>query len=380
MGKDQPYLLIEDRRGKHRRLPLPAKGAGFRLERRGNLTLIFPEGAKQRFDEDERPFRSLAYSEKDKQVRSIGLPKFHSPGKDPAGAAALEAELANPEGQVVFVRKYDGCLIIRSLDRGQVFWRTRTAFDLEHYGDPVLAVVRERYPKLLDPSVTPELSLQFEFISPKTRVVLPYAEDDLILVGATDNRTLRPLSFYEVAVLGDLLGLRVAEDVSLNGKTIAELQAEVNSDPSSEGVVARFGESGFLRIKADHYVSAFRQRFELHPRRIVQALDGKERTEAQLLSRLGISDTDPLAGYVCEIKARYEQLIAEIAAEMKRLQGLSEEWSELTRKRFAEQAHALGVPYSLAVLALRDGKRADAERLLRDHLLKDRFGDPTEVV
>jgi hypothetical protein len=380
MAKDQPYILIEDKKARPKKNPLPKKGVGFRLDKRGNLNLVRPESWKQVWPLDERSFRSLIFSEKDHLVRSVGFPKFMSPEKDESAAQDLEKALAEPENDVIFIRKYDGTLIIRSAWAGVVSWRTRSAFDLEGYEMPVKSLVESRYTSLSDPETCPNLSLQFEFISPKTRVILPYPEDDLILVGATNNKTLIPLPFEEVEALARTLGVRVAEEVSLQGRSIKELQAEVNSDPTTEGVVARWNSGQrFLRIKSSHYRSLHRKRFELHPRRIIQSLEGKSRTDQELLKRLEVSESDPLVPYVLEVKACYERLNEDIPAEIARLEEMLKENSTLTRKKFSELAHSFGAPSSLALLALRDKKAKDAEKLLRDHWTKERFGDPTAL-
>lgn len=54
--------------------------------------------------------------------------------------------------------KLDGSLVLRSVDRRRVLWRTRGSFDLGSFERPVLAHALSCFPELLDPICAPDLT------------------------------------------------------------------------------------------------------------------------------------------------------------------------------------------------------------------------------
>lgn len=368
-----------DRKGRKKPRLLPARGSGISVERRGSLSLTLPDG-KQSWAEDEKIFRSLLFDKAGLPV-SVGLPKFQSPFGDAATAADLDKGLSAGE-EVVFSRKLDGALIIRAVVRGQVLIRTRNAFDAEHYDIPVRRLITERYPVLADTGFAAGLSLQFEFVSPRTRVVLPYQADDLILIGATSNDDLRLLQWHELEALAAEGGLQLAKKVEIPaGASVADIQRIVDADTAHEGLVARFdGGQRLLRFKSRHYLREFRKRFELHPLRIAKLLEEKryESVEA-LLKRLGLAADDELAGYVAELYERFFALEQEIDGEIADLQAWAVENAALSKGAFSQLAAERGNPQAPALAHLRAGETGKAREMLWRHRVKERFADPTAM-
>jgi hypothetical protein len=368
VAKDLPHLVIAGRK-KSAKLALPGKGRGFALDRRGNLTLVRPDG-KRDWDDSERIFRSLVFDRAGLPL-SVGLPKFFSPFSDQAAAASLDAALASG-AEASLERKYDGSLLIRSLLRGQPYFRTRNALDAESYDAPTRAVAAARYPALLDPTFAVGLSLHLEYVSPRTRVVLDYPEDDLVLLGAIENASLRLLSVAEVDELALAAGLRRPERVAAQaiGPTVAAIQAAADADAEHEGWVARWGDERLLRIKGRPYIEAFRRRFELNPERVFAAVDRKG-DRAAVKRYLGLKEADALEGYVDELYDAYAGLNATVAAELDVLQSLLAEHAGLTRARLWRDVGAtLEEPRGAALMHLRAREQDQARELLRQSLRK----------
>lgn len=379
VGKDKPSIVVTDRKGRRRPRLLPARGSGITVERRGSLSLTLPDG-KNTWAEDEKIFRSLLFDKTGVPV-SVGLPKFKSPFGDPATAAALDEALAEGD-DVVFSRKMDGALIIRAVVRNQVLLRTRNTFDAEHYETPVRQLIADRYPALLDPGFAEGLSLQFEFVSPRTRVVLHYHEDDLILIGATRNSDLQLLDWEELVEVAQAGSLRLVERVEIPaGWRVADIQQFVDADAEHEGLVARFdGGQRLLRFKSRLYLNEFRKRFELHPLRVAKLLEEKRYVAVEALyKRLGLASDDELSGYVAELFQRFEALGAEVDEELSDLARWAEERSELSKGAFAKEAAPRGNPQAPALAHLRAGEGDKAREMLWRHRLKERFADPTSM-
>lgn len=369
--KDTPALLIENKKGRSEKLPLPAKGRGFTLDRRGNLTLVHPHN-KTHWDDSERLFRSLMYN-RDGTPVSVGLPKFSSSFRDGARAEDLDFTLQNNE-TVDLSRKYDGTLIIRSVIRDAAYFRTRNALDAEGYDIPVRKVAIESYPILLDPMFSPSLSLHFEFISPKTRVVLEYPKDDLILIGGIFNKTLRLLTAAELDVIASQNNLRRAEHWSASeiGTSVANIQTYVNQDQDHEGLVARWdGDQKLLRFKSFTYICNHRRRFELNPERIFSAIERKGQDLEAVKRYLGLKVDDPLNEYVNQSFTVFGQLQAQTEVELAKLEELFSQNSNLTRTRLWQDVGSkLEEPWGAALMHIKTKEQNKAQGLLSQALRK----------
>jgi hypothetical protein len=216
-------LSLVKRSGKRRGRSIPSASAGFRFLTQGNLTLVLPD-SKHHWTDSERMFRSLIF-DRDGRVVSCGLPKFFDWQAD-SGLAA-EAQMALDAGQLQATVKHDGALVIRSVIRGQVRWRTRNGFDVGQFSGRLDTFLGE-HPQLVDPQFAASLSLCFEWVSPSDRVVLSYPSDRLILIGAVSHDTLELLSLDELAPLSEQAGIDLTETLADLPDTLTELQALVD--------------------------------------------------------------------------------------------------------------------------------------------------------
>lgn len=161
MAKDKPQIVVRRRR-KLRRVDAPLPSEGFEHRRQGRFTLVVPR-SDARWDARNRIFRSLVY-DRDGRVVSVGLPKFFEPHEREADRLAAAEELARGEGWLTV--KHGGVLVIRSVIRGRVVFRTRGSFDGEHHGRAIEQIAREHYPALCDPEWMAGHSVHMEYVSP----------------------------------------------------------------------------------------------------------------------------------------------------------------------------------------------------------------------
>lgn len=258
--------------------------------------------------------------------------------------------------------------MIRSVIRGRVVFRTRGSFDGEHHGRAIEQIAREHYPALCDPEWMAGHSVHMEYVSPSHRIVVPYPEPDLVLIGATANETLEMMAREEVLQLAEEHGLRPPDEVPLGGRSLEEGIAAADAEERREGFVLRFP-GGMLKIKGARYKEATRRRYELHPRKLLRICERHGlRSAEELISRLRLQDEDPLASYVRDVFDDVRRWREQVASELADLEELLAANGKLSRKQLARRvAKSLGTPRGPALLKLAEGDREAARELLANH-------------
>lgn len=150
----------------------------------GEVVLITPNAAMFDWRLDELHLRSLVLRASDGFVISAGFPKFFNHSEVPELDA--ECRLGLLEQRTKFTSKVDGSLIIRSVVHGQVYLRTRgyhmLATDFE---TPVMELIQQKHPKILDPSWGQACNLLYEYTAPSNQIVIRYDEPGLTALALT---------------------------------------------------------------------------------------------------------------------------------------------------------------------------------------------------
>lgn len=194
--------------------------------------LITPKRGKVNYRPDELGLRSVLCAP-DGCVLSRGLPKFFNHGENAEHDAETRRLLA-ARAKVVYTEKLDGTLIIRSVIDGKVHLRTRGNHSLGDFEAPVMALVRERYPLILETGARGSLgwSHVFEYTAPTNRIVVAYDEAKLTALGCVEHATgaFEPHqdTWFDVALVK-------RRDLDADPDTAAKEAAEMTGD---EGVVA----------------------------------------------------------------------------------------------------------------------------------------------
>lgn len=151
----------------------------------GPVVLIVPDKATVfKMSAQEEHLRSLL-CRPDGEVISSGFPKFYNFGEVAAHDSLTKGVLTS-ERDILFRVKLDGSLVIRSVVDGQVIWRTRGSHMLGDFEEPVMTIVREWHPRLLDPAFgKPNESWLFEYIGPANQIVIRYDSASLMALGRT---------------------------------------------------------------------------------------------------------------------------------------------------------------------------------------------------
>jgi hypothetical protein len=237
------------------------------LEGVGSVFLINPSFDKHTWEMDEVHFRSVLCSPEGRVISS-GFPKFFNYGEKPEQDTITQQLIL--AGRVWFAEKMDGSLIIRSVIDGKVHLRTRGSHTLaDDFREPVMSLIEEKYPNLLDPSIDARYSLLFEYTAPDNQIILEYDDSKLTAIGAMDL-TADPVELVAnpnlVALLEEEYGTPAVGFHTIQGDT-EQIVHQVRAWKGSEGIVV-WGElpSGGMhlaKIKAAEYLRIHSLKFQL---------------------------------------------------------------------------------------------------------------------
>lgn len=299
----------------------------FKVQRVGEQVMIQPLKTKYRWSDEELAWRSLV-TDPDGRVLSAAWPKFFNYGEHPQHDADFVRALG--AGEVAFVEKLDGTLIVADVTRDGVRLRTRGQIGLGEFERPVRRLIEQRYPGLLtwrerDLGEVRSHSLLFEYVSPDHTIVVRYDEPALVFLGAVDRTTLAPRWDDALAALvASRTGIQPAPAHALPSELDAML-GHVRSLRGKEGFVARFrdarGQPRLLKLKTDEFVRLHGQRATLGERgarRLAVLLDLRSESDiAPAFARHGLDHeaaiyaAGSLRGYfteLVELEARFARL------------------------------------------------------------------------
>lgn len=360
----------------------------FKIVSENGLSLVFPKKNKWDWTEEEKWLRSVMVDDAGRVV-SCSWKKFGNFGEFLAETDALKQALADG-GLVRFTHKEDGSLCIRSVVDGQVVMRTRGTMSggesddgSETYGEKFRRVAAAKYPKLLDPTWMPDVSLLLEYIAPDNAVVVRYKEEDLVFLGGVDHADPSIIPWHDVTMIAFLGGLRLVELKELPSDP-AKLLEEVK-EWRTEGVVARCdGDQVFVKVKSAWYLANHRMKYSMKYKTIVEfvGLSGVT-SEDELVARLREYDYDfEVVEGGREFYRRYEK--AKEATDYQRAgaedmfrsakllaHGLHPDDKVAERKEFAKIACAQPPVVKSMMFSLYDGRAERLDAMVRKLILTE---------
>ena len=245
------------------------------LEGVGKVILITPTFTKHKWSDEDRHFRSLLCLP-DGKVVSSGFFKFHNHGEAPELDRITEQAILN--GTAWFTNKEDGSLLIRSVINGRVVFRTRGSHTMEDkFSEPIMKLIEEKYPVLLDPTIDARYSVLFEYTSPDNLIVVQYDEPKLTVLGLMD---LTGDPYPEFVSDPDILSMLEASYGTPAVKfyhlpnSLPEIIDQVRGWKGKEGIVVWCrlpnGKLHLSKIKADEYKRLHALKFQLSDEKIRQ--------------------------------------------------------------------------------------------------------------
>jgi len=188
----------------------------------------------------------------------------------------IQSAPTDRECRLHFLRKYDGTMIQRFQEFGQIRFTTRgtieglTSREQEagfDYLGSARQIARERYPALLeDRQEFESLSMVFELIHPESRVITDYGERrDLLLLAVMDRSAFRYLPFDELRQFAERHGLAVVDAFTPIGVTLGEqidsmLSSIAGTDQEGAVLTLEFGHEVVFRakVKSPDYLQLLR--------------------------------------------------------------------------------------------------------------------------
>jgi hypothetical protein len=238
--------------------------------------LVCPGKGKHQWNPNELHLRSLLLKPNG-EIVSSGFPKFFNYRENPVVDSLIQSSVAS--GKAFYAQKLDGSLIIRTIINGQVVFRTRGSHNLGALEQPVISLIQEKYPLLLDPEFGSAInwSMLFEFVSPDHRVILSYSEPQLYFLGAM-------LMFYGEKIpqfypahtfekLHQRMGVPIPTRYYLSG-SLLEVTEKIKGWTNSEGIVLYIpkedGSYDLAKIKTEEYLNLHALRFNLSQSKVEQ--------------------------------------------------------------------------------------------------------------
>lgn len=317
--------------------------------------------------------RGTCFDHNGKIIR-LAYHKFHNLNENPEYAA----EKFNFYEHHIIQEKLDGSMVTPIPYGGNMWWFgtragvTEVAAKAQKLLDSWSAMEMKKYKaynafiqQCLQDNMTPI----FEFCSREQRIVIDYEVPRLVLTDIRCNETGRYIDIYYCA--GFQRGY-IPEEVELvrpfdgiDSNNITEFAAVVKTLLGEEGVVVKFGDGRFVKIKADDYCLKHR------------ALDGLrfEKDVLRLVLENKLDDIYPivtpemkerLVAYSTSVLNRYRMVATEIVEMFERNRHVA------SKKDFAELV--VKSPYKTFLFKLWDGK----ELALADYILS-KCGSSTGV-
>jgi RNA ligase len=240
------------------------------------VVLICPKKGKHTWSKDELHLRSLL-CDRDGNIICSGFPKFFNYGEDELSDSIISKGISS--GKAILLEKMDGSLIIRTVIDGKVSFRTRGSHNLGEFEEPIMRIINDKYPELLNPRVgsVMDMSLLFEYISPDNKVILNYRGTELYFLGGmiiySNNVVPRFFPAHFFSGITDRLCVKTPLEYSL-GDDLEFIRQEVSSWSGKEGIVVAVprsdGSYNLSKIKTAEYLKLHALRYNLSDSRIEQ--------------------------------------------------------------------------------------------------------------
>ena len=206
-----------------------------------HCVLVVPKHNGVKFTPDTRIFRSSVWTTEGKLV-SPGLIKFWNIGE--ANEIAADPTFTQLT-YAVFTEKIDGSTLIVSKFNGQLIVRTRGSIDARHMENGYeIDLLMEKYPLAFNTEMLDEITLIFEWVTPANRIVIPYPEPDIYLIGAISNEGYVMFNQYDLNYIATKIGVKRPRVFDLGGKTLEEIKELIGGWENAEGICVYYSKTG----------------------------------------------------------------------------------------------------------------------------------------
>ena len=357
-------------------MPITPDPEHFLIREQDNLRLITPKSSAafddQIWNPDNLQFRSRVET-LDGETVSQGFKKFMNLGQGPDGVkvdtAAVVAACAR--GDAVATLKIDGSLIVRSVYQSRIILRTRGSFGYEHQ-DNAFEIEKcvQRYPRLLDPSYRPDISLLFEWVSPTNVIIFKYDEAELILVSGIRHDDYQYVQLDELQTIAADLGISLVEFFRLDQNGWADLYASLATDKDKEGYVIRINhEQDLVKVKCAPYLAKHAFKYNMSAGKLVDMwLQAERPSEQEFVEQLAHQFDEETIMWALPFIANLFGWVRAVTEHAAEIEQKVDQLRHLPRKDFAIQMREelSSRDFSLAMLFW--DKRDINDRLMRQML------------
>lgn len=251
-------------------MDLPYDNKNFRVLEDGDERLVLPAynaGNASWKDYNDRWYRSL-HTDSKGNVISCGFPKFMNlnEGSGEYRITKDDILISLRKDKVYATLKMDGSLLIRYVHNGEVKWRTRGSFGVGLDNAHEIEYFMDKYPILSDPTWLSNISILFEWVSPKNKIVIDYNEPEIYMIGQILTlKELEPkqLRWETVQNCASGVGIPFSTWNSLSHKkSFDSLYSQLSERKDIEGYVFVIEDSSryaisksvrFVKLKTKHY-------------------------------------------------------------------------------------------------------------------------------
>lgn len=225
-------------------------------------TLVFPSSIAAKWNKQNLIFRSSIWNS-NWELISGGFKKFFNWGEQPDLCYTPFSLTAN--GGCQLIEKIDGSTLIVSKYKGELIVRTRGTVDARQMenGFEIDELIK-KYPKAFDNKHfdTEQFSFLFEWVTPNNRIVIPYDEPDIYLIGIIDHIDYEMLTQNDCDRFAKEYGLKRPRTYSFN--SIKDMINAVEDFKGVEGICVYCNHGQDIRkVKGADYLARHRLKDQL---------------------------------------------------------------------------------------------------------------------
>ena len=272
------------------------------------------------------------------------------------------------------MEKADGSLISSYHDQGYVYLKSKAAVFSDQANKAMVLLNSPAYEKLRDAVVQagPDFTFNMEYVGPSNRVVLPYEEEELIVLNVRHNETGQYVEFSTLLddplIRHRMIGVYPCPDWSK--VTPEEWEAATRAETDIEGVIGIMPDGQLFKLKTDWYSSLHRTKDSINNNKaLFQSI--KERASDDLR---GMFSDDSAA--LAKIEAFESAYIGTVAKYHKICADVFYDLRGFDRRSFAIEAQARmkDCRYLFSVVMQQYGRDWDGElavEKIEEHIIKE---------
>ena len=266
--------------------------------------------------------------------------------------------------------KRDGSMVHPVRVHGKIYLKTKKSFtsDAANLATAWMEYALQKYVRFCHACLEEGFTPIFEFTSPKNRIVLPYAHDELCLLHVRDNVTGEYVKNLPEFVVG--LGFKCEDinygdeyDISKFGEK--PLTASLEHDQDKEGYVIQFKDGSMMKGKTQWYLQLHRTIVFVRERDIAEMIINETVDDYKSGVTMGGGDL-----------SKVEAIEARVLEEVRKIElAVEDAYSQIKdcpdRKTAAMKLK--GHPWFGAAMNLYNGKEFDVKEYFLHHVLKQKF-------